>query len=119
VETIDLIVDPRGHDRFLKDGREPGLEKHYFAPAGAPPEHGQGYTQFYWAPDDSAWIAWPERDRVRQLAKGKRKPFPVRVATVPPVPGLRPCASSQSTDWGREVIEAEFYGKGRQAQASQ
>jgi hypothetical protein len=117
--TIELVIDPRGHDKFLKDGREPGLQKYYHAPAGSPPEHGRGYTQYFWASDDSAWIAWPEVERIRKLAKGKRKPFAVTAQIVPPVPGLDWHGRSVSTDWARDLCDAEDAETLRQAAARQ
>jgi hypothetical protein len=109
-QTIDLVVRPGGTWRgmtsitLLKDGEPPGLEKAYFALAGAPPEHGRGYTAFSWRPHEYVWITWPELDRIRSLAKGKRKPFAVRVATVAPVPGLHSHARTFHAKWASELV---------------
>jgi hypothetical protein len=120
-QTIDLVVRPGGTWRgmtsitLLKDGEPPGLEKAYFAPDGAPPEHGRGYTQFYWRPDDSLWVSWGEQNRLRALARGKRKPFPAKVTTVPPVPGLRSHASCSHAKWASELRMAEIQEEMRRA----
>jgi hypothetical protein len=122
-QTIDLIVEqlggPGGPVQLRKDGRAPGLVVHYSAPLDAPPEHGNGYTQLYWSPADSVWISWTELERIERLAEGEREPFRAQVATVPPVPGLRPCSSQVHTDWARTLWDTEFYRPLPQAAARQ
>jgi hypothetical protein len=90
--TVDLMIEPRGEGgiQFLKDGDVPSRFETYPSPDGAPPEHGRRYLALYWGPDPPVWVSSAEILRLIGLAAGKDKPFPARVATVPPVPGLRP-----------------------------
>jgi hypothetical protein len=117
VQTIDVLVKPITREciTLLKAGQEPGFVKHYFALHDAPPEHGKGYTQYYWAPDDSVWVSWGELNRLKALARGKRKPFPAKVTIVPSVPNLWSHASETFTHWARELVQAEFLEEMRQA----
>jgi hypothetical protein len=101
--TIEVTVNPRGYPWFLVGGLPPGLEEMYYAPEGSPPEYGGGYTAYYWRQGEPVYVAWPEAQRVRRMAKGKRKPFTVALATVAPLPGVEWHARSVLADWAKEA----------------
>jgi hypothetical protein len=115
--TITLTLQPFGSlVTLLCDGKGPGLER-YYRPAPGDPPGTRGYTAFYWTPEDVLWVAEEELDRLRQLARGRRKPFAVEVATTDPIPGLHWFAQSCSEPWARRFADQErareLQGRGR------
>jgi hypothetical protein len=102
---IELTVRPstwKGHTHctFLRDGENPRLEEAHFLPDG-----GRGMA-YYWQPGQPVFIHFDELNRIERLAKGKRKPFVVKVQTqsAEAVAGRRIYASSTCTDWAREYV---------------
>jgi hypothetical protein len=105
--VIEVTVMP-GSGTIIRDGRRPGLEEYYFAPKDAPPEHGGGYTAYYWSIDEVAWVTWAEVERVKHLARRKRKPFAATLATVLTVAGLKPHGNMVLADWATDLARSRL-----------
>jgi protein gp37 len=114
--TITLTLKALGSEPvLLRDGQEPGMRRVCFAKDAADPKKFRNYFVFYWTPDDVLWITDEEHTRLKQLAKGKRKPFAVQVNTIDPVPGTRPMLTNMDDAWGRKFahdarVERWFLG---------
>jgi hypothetical protein len=102
--TIELTVKPGGVLTLLRDGKPPGLERHYFVPQGDSRTWPK-YVAYYWRPDEPVWISQGEQCRLADLARRKRKPFVVQVEVVDPVPGAQWGGQSVNAAWALECLD--------------
>jgi hypothetical protein len=103
-QTIEVTVDPRGYPKMLLGGEAQELEETYiFWPEG---RGGPGlkYQMLFWRSGEVVCVPYAEIQRFWQLAKRKRKPFPLTLETMEPVPGATPiCSSALAGSWGAEL----------------